>query len=153
MVPPRRRPITAALQGLALRSRYPDARRPVVHGGRLVWAAEVQPTPLSVTYTARLEYRAGRHPRVAVVDPPLEHRDDQPLPHVYGADELCLFYDEFDGTKDLIADTVVPWVSEWLYYYELWLTTGVWHGGGIHPEDAPAVGRAARRPSARSKSW
>jgi hypothetical protein len=32
----------------------------------------------------------------------------------------------------LLAYTVVPWISEWLLYYELWLFTGEWTGGG-HP--------------------
>jgi hypothetical protein len=123
-----------------------------VHRGRLVWAVEVQPSPLSVTYTVGFEYRVGRDPRVTVIDPPLKRCDDEPLPHVYGNDDLCLYYNEFDEMKDLIVDTVVPWVSEWLYHYELWLTTGDWYGGGIHPEDAPAA-RAARRRSARSRRW
>ena len=31
----------------------------------------------------------------------------------------------------LLAKTTVPWASRWLYYYELWLVTGKWLGGGI----------------------
>jgi hypothetical protein len=52
---------------------------------------------------------------------------------VFPSDDLCLYYDEFDGGQHLIADTVVPWISEWLFHYELWLSTGSWHGGGVHP--------------------
>lgn len=33
----------------------------------------------------------------------------------------------------LIADTIVPWASEWLLHYEYWLSTGTWHGGGHEP--------------------
>ena len=32
-----------------------------------------------------------------------------------------------------LATTIVPWCSEWLFYYELWLATGEWLGGGVHP--------------------
>ncbi|MDY0295864.1 MAG: hypothetical protein RB296_00975 [Acidobacteriota bacterium] len=32
----------------------------------------------------------------------------------------------------IIAKTIVPWASEWLIFYELWLATGEWLGGGIH---------------------
>lgn len=32
--------------------------------------------------------------------------------------------------KDLISDTIIPWVADWLLYYELWLATGEWLGGG-----------------------
>jgi hypothetical protein len=34
----------------------------------------------------------------------------------------------------LYTETIVPWISEWLMYYELWLSTGEWLGGGIHPQ-------------------
>jgi hypothetical protein len=33
-----------------------------------------------------------------------------------------------------IAATIVPWLSLWLYYYEVWLATGAWEGGGISHE-------------------
>jgi hypothetical protein len=32
----------------------------------------------------------------------------------------------------LLADTILPWTSEWLFYYELWSVNGYeWLGGGI----------------------
>ena len=40
-------------------------------------------------------------------------------------------YSEFNSSK-LIANTIIPWTVEWLYYYELWLATGEWLGGGEH---------------------
>jgi hypothetical protein len=33
----------------------------------------------------------------------------------------------------LIVDTTIPWTSEWLINYEIWLPTGDWHGGGEWP--------------------
>jgi hypothetical protein len=32
-----------------------------------------------------------------------------------------------------IADTIVPWLILWLFYYEIWHVTGEWKGGGVHP--------------------
>ena len=29
-----------------------------------------------------------------------------------------------------ISSTIIPWTSEWLYYYEIWLINGDWLGGG-----------------------
>ena len=133
-----------------LRSRYPAAQHPVVDGGRLTWTVELTPTPLSVTYTVRLEYQPGDRPVVTVVDPPLQRRDGELLPHVFEGDKLCLDYADFDDTKHLIADVLIPWVSDWLYYYEAWLVTGDWLGGGIHPEDLPPLSRAARRRAERA---
>ncbi len=129
---------------MALCSRYPDAQRPAVRAGRLRWTVQLQPTAMSVPYTVRIDYLPGRCPRVVVLDPPLEVPENGSLPHVYPGNELCLYYeDEFDSRADLLADTIVPWTSEWLYFYELWLTTREWHGGGIHPE---ANTGSARRP-------
>jgi hypothetical protein len=34
----------------------------------------------------------------------------------------------------LLATTTVPWALLWLFYFESWLVTGAWDGGGIHPE-------------------
>jgi hypothetical protein len=98
-----------------------------------VWIVALQPTPLSVTYRVRIEYVLGDRPHVTVIDPQLERPRGEPLPHVFPHDELCLYFREFDGRTDLIAKTIVPWASEWLYFYEVWLTTGEWHGGGVHP--------------------
>jgi len=33
----------------------------------------------------------------------------------------------------IISNNIMPWISEWLYYYEIWPVTGEWYGGGIHP--------------------
>ena len=48
--------------------------------------------------------------------------------------ELCLhmFY-EFSYKHDWIADTIVPWTQEWLFFYEIWLATNEWCGGGHTP--------------------
>jgi len=150
----RRRPskLPLAQQAGALRSLFPNGRVRVSHRG-LVWEGELQPTPVSRTYTVRIEYDHGKiRPSVTVVDPPLERRDGQPLPHVFPGDLLCLHLrDEWDGRR-LIAQTIVPWAAEWLLFYEIWLATGEWRGGGHEP--TPGKTRDAddqqRRPAGRS---
>ena len=63
---------------------------------------------MSVPYQVAIQYRHRQRPKVKVVAPPLESCQDESLPHVYPGDELCLYYkDEFTGTEDFIADTVV----------------------------------------------
>ena len=150
MAAPRREPLPVATQAVVLRSRHPAAQHPVVTGSGLDWTVQLQPSPLSVTYTVRLQYRLGSRPVITVVDPPLERRKGEPLPHVFEGEQLCLYYDEFDDTKDLIAVVLMPWVCECLYHYESWLITGEWDGGGFHPEDAPPLSRAARRRAERA---
>lgn len=48
--------------------------------------------------------------------------------------QLCLFYPKRKEWQRYmyIADTIVPWAIEWIYYYEMWRITGEWYGGGIH---------------------
>lgn len=33
-----------------------------------------------------------------------------------------------------IHKTIIPWICDWLYYYELWLDDSIWRGGGEHPQ-------------------
>ena len=43
---------------------------------------------------------------------------------------LCLHVPEDWNSGLFIADSIVPWTYEWLYFYEIWLATGEWCGGG-----------------------
>lgn len=83
-------------------------------------------------------------PRVRVLKPELELHPDYeqgPLPHVYWGTKsrnvpyLCLFDPSAGewGIDDLLADTTVFWAAEWLYFYEGWLVTKKWRGGGHNP--------------------
>lgn len=90
----------------------------------------------------------GVQPRVQVLSPELELHEDYeegPLPHVYwNRDDLkrsflCLFRPDIPQwtPEDLLANTTVHWASEWLYFYEGWLVTKKWFGGGWHPPALP----------------
>ena len=104
-----------------------------------VWETELQPTPLSMVYRIKIEYSYGDPPQVFVTYPnPLSRFPGiSILPHTYSTEKqrLCLYYPGIgEWNKDkLIARTIIPWTSEWLQYYELWLATGKWLGEGIHP--------------------
>lgn len=116
-------------------SRAFSGRRPTVARGRLRWLGELQPSPLSDTYHVRIEYSLSRRPVIYVLEPKLETRPGEPLPHTFEDDTLCVHYPG-EWTGDLpIEATIIPWISEWLLYYELWLATGKWLGGG-HGENS-----------------
>jgi hypothetical protein len=55
------------------------------------------------------------------------------LPHVFGGEDLCLYYEGEWTSEMALVETIVPWASEWLVHYELWLITGEWGGGGHQP--------------------
>lgn len=123
-----------AEQAMAFRSLYPDFK--VFNSGfELKVEGWVRPTPRSVSYTFVLFYSIGERPTINIVEPVLElNNKHQKLPHVFPGDNLCLYYSssEFNGSK-LLANSVVQWITLWIYYYELWVVKGEWLGGGVHP--------------------
>lgn len=131
--------ISLAQQGLDLCKMFPDSNFGITRG-RLWWKAKVQPTPLSRKYNIELRYCPKKFPDIYVVGDELQNLDSDGFPHHYSIDIdkkrvcLCLFrYYDFSSDK-LLNRTVVPWAIEWLYFYEIWLSTGEWHGGGEHPK-------------------
>jgi len=107
----------------------PLTRSLSLHRSRLRWEGQLQPTPLSVRYTVRIEATPNGRPQVTVISPELVESARE-LPHVFRDGCLCLCFPwQWDHTKP-IARTIIPWASEWLLYYELWKVTGQWHGGG-----------------------
>ena len=112
---------------------YPDGEC-ALSCGRLTWEGSVTPSPLSETYRVRLRYQLHYLPKVFVIEPQLVCPSGEKLPHVWSDGSLCLYYSKYGEWKPhmLLADTILPWTSEWLYHYELWRVTGEWHGGGVH---------------------
>jgi hypothetical protein len=127
----RPRPLSVAQQAISLTREFPAA---YLHlkAGRLVWRHRLQPTPLSRSYRVQINYRTGGVPAVQVLDE-LACREGEQLPHTYGDKTLCL-HERHDWSPQMwLATTTVPWTSEWLVNYELWLPDGVWYGGGQWP--------------------
>lgn len=107
-----------------------------IRRGVVVWTGFLTPTDASRTYLVRITYRANKSPQVRVLEPKLVMRDDTDrIPHFYSDGYLCLYHPSKREwhPDDLIAHTIVPWASLWLYYYELWHAVGKWLGGGEHP--------------------
>lgn len=131
--------LTLAEQFFALKQAYKDSTCFIQGHHTLIWRGQVCPSPLSNTYPVEIRYSLGSRPIVTVYGDNIKKIDDPDFPHVFHKNkktntvELCLSYGDFDSSM-LIADTYVPWAIEWLYYYEIWLATGEWRGGGIHPK-------------------
>jgi hypothetical protein len=132
---PKRSSVAIAVQGLLLKRAQPNSTYRFSGHNSFVWEGALRPGPLSGLYRVRVEYKFGRHPRTRVIDPPLQRHGNDAIPHMYGQKSLCLYRpskNEWDSTMSL-ADTILPWASLWLFYYEIWLATGEWVGGGEHP--------------------
>lgn len=132
-----RRLLTLAQQAFGLRGRFGDANVHFSPPG-LVCVLDLTPTPLSRTYSVKIEYDGFSRPVVKVLSPNLKGIQGKELPHTFKDGDLCLHLHEEWGPEDLITATIVPWASEWLLHYELWLASGgTWSGGG-HEAEAEA---------------
>lgn len=121
----------------ALKSYFPNSR--ILRDGEssIIWIGEVTPSALSATYTLKVECNNNKTPKVYVLNPkPLAlAKGETDLPHVYSTIEqqLCLYYPkEKEWNPGMFyVHTLIPWACEWLCHYEIWVSTGTWHGGGI----------------------
>ncbi|MGV8963801.1 MAG: phospholipase D-like domain-containing protein [Candidatus Saccharimonadaceae bacterium] len=79
------------------------------------------------TYDIRIEFRADLFPQVYILNPAIISNAEI---HIYNEGSLCLFYPgelKWKNTTQ-IAEYTIPWIYEWILYYELYLLTGVWEG-------------------------
>ena len=116
----------------------------------LIWKFDACPDPLSRTYRLRLRYASEKAPSVTVDSHDLrELSGGRTPPHLYhNPDRLCLYLpgtEEWDHRQRL-DQTIVPWSFLWLAYFEHWLATDEWGGGGQHPDpEAPCTGNREER--------
>jgi len=130
--------LSLAVQHAALRSMFPQSEIKGFMGQSISWNYILKPTPLSASYRVLLKYSINKGLKFYVTDPkPLTLAPGEiTLPHVYSTPEqrLCLYYP--DGTEwnpmMLYTTTIIPWAVEWLAHYEIWVSTGKWHGGGTN---------------------
>ena len=134
------KPLTAAQQYALVRANPLCTGTGALHRGRFVWRYVASPTPLSRLYSIRLKYRARQSPQVIVEEPALgDLAGGRRLPHVYEQEppRLCLYLPRTGEWQPWmrIDQTIVPWSALWLFYFEEWLVSDQWKGGGDHPSE------------------
>lgn len=123
-------------QAAALRCKYPQFETSLERQ-RLIVKGILKPTQRSEAYHFILKYSLFGSPEVRIVSPVLKQNSKgDKIPHMYSQKTLCLFQPKYKEFKrnDFLCDTIIPWTSLWLYFYELWHLTGKWLGGGEHPK-------------------
>jgi hypothetical protein len=127
------RPLTLDQQGYFLTLAFPGFRR-VPARSELRCTGTLQPSATSDAYLVEIKYKIPVRPHVRILEPQLKlAQGHKKLPHVFAGNDLCL-YSNGEWRPDLrISEYIVPWVSFWLYFYEVWLLTGLWLGGGHEP--------------------
>lgn len=125
---------------LSIKKDFPQLRLTQTRG-EFVWVGNVQPSQNGDVYRLEIRYDGFNDPRVYVRKPLLKLAPGKAsLPHVYpDSGSLCLYYPPDKDWKvgDRLTKTILPWAMLWLYYYEIWVVTGEWHGGGV--PHAPAT--------------
>lgn len=81
----------------------------------------------SIEYVVRIELELPNRPKVFILNPKIEYR---PEVHVYRDTSLCLIYPKDNSwtINSTLADTIIPWTSEWLVFYEIFKHLGKWLG-------------------------
>lgn len=133
----KRKPIPLFHQLNGLKLMFPDGTGGV-YKNKITWICNINPTSLSRLYTVRIEYQLEKSPSVFVVRPELKAlANGKEIPHLYSQEKenLCLFYPKYKEWNPTmhISETIVPWVYEWFFYFEEWLISNEWKGGGFHP--------------------
>ncbi len=104
--------------------------------GKVELILNLQPTDVSINYKVKLiAHQNRRNVKIYVINPKINiYENDKKVPHLYSDGSLCLYYPEYNEWEytDYWVDTLIPWTSLWLFYYEIWKETGEWVGGGIH---------------------
>ena len=122
------RPLTMAEQELAML-----LHRPVFTHTRRnpwVWRGIVRAGPNGQSFVIDIEagYRSGGGVRILCREPVLvPTRETGRPPHTFDDGSLCV-NDRSPTAYQFLAETTVPWIYSWIFFYERWLDTGTWDG-------------------------
>jgi hypothetical protein len=131
------RALTSAQQFLGLRTNEVCVGSGSMGTAGFTWRYEARPTLMSRSYSMLIEFRTGEQPEVYVDQPDLVAlADGRKIPHVYSQSPtwLCLHRPVKGEWRPhmLIDRSIVPWAILWLFYFEEWLASDEWKGGGEH---------------------
>jgi len=80
------------------------------------------------SYKIKIEYTAGNEPKTTILSP---HIEPNKHIHMYKDHSLCLYFppDMRWNEKIKLHEYTIPWISEWILYYEIYLINGnKWEG-------------------------
>lgn len=94
----------------------------------LICKGSIKPLQCINRYDIKIEYIAGYEPKTTILFPEIEPCREI---HMYKDHSICLFYppDMTWNEKTKVYQYTIPWISEWIIYYELYLINGnIWEG-------------------------
>jgi len=89
----------------------------------LTCTGSIQPDNCNSIYKVKIECVAGLEPKTTILSPYIE---PSVKIHMYKDHSLCLHYppDMKWGVQTMIYMYTIPWISEWIIFYELYLVNG-----------------------------
>jgi hypothetical protein len=154
------RPLTMAEQELAMLQHRPAFTRTRRHPW--VWRGILQVREQGQIYVIDMDAgdRSGARVQIWVREPTLvPYKNTGRPPHTFADGSLCVT-ERTAMANEFRADTTVPWIYSWFYFYERWLETGIWYGpqaeghelGAAKPPEAakPRRGTPDDRPPTRA---
>jgi hypothetical protein len=143
-------------QYLALKQFCPGTVVIIDNDKTVQWEGTLLPTPFSREYRVVIRYTLSHPPVCVVKDPDLSAlAEGRTIPHIYHnqtgirGTQLCLYLpvvkqknkvSEWQPTM-FLANTILPWASMWLLYFEFWLSSDEWDGGGVEHDVIEESGR------------
>jgi len=97
------------------------------HGQSIVCKGWLQPLEYIEPYQIEIMQNPGNSPKVFIKSPKIEYSTKI---HMYKKGNLCLYYPpDFNWKSNIsIATYTIPWVNEWILFYEIYKISGVWEG-------------------------
>lgn len=108
-------------------------------GKYFFWEFDAKPSELSKVYRVLIIFHIDNYsPDIYVLDNEIwELSKNKSIPHLYDSEKikLCLYYPAFNEWSNIhyMNNTIVTWTYLWLFYFEEWLYSDNWKGGGRHP--------------------
>lgn len=109
----------------AMKKNYPQFKFKIERE-EIIFKGEIQVKPEFPVYTLSIRYRGNKAPIVKVIKPKLVEKP----PHFYKETKsLCLYHPHnfYWNSSKLIANEIMDWAIAWVYFYEVWLDTGIWY--------------------------
>ena len=97
--------------------KYPNGLRTLVCEGTY--------DQLGIIYKYEIRYNGFAAPKVHICEPPIPYSIDY---HMYSDSSLCLYYprDQRWSSRLHLYTHTIPWVHEWILYYEIYKISGKW---------------------------
>lgn len=127
---------TLAVQMLELRAKWHNIIEKIsLDKGLLTVVLNIRPTESSCIYKILLECKENGYPSVWLLNPAVRKFKGKLPHHIYSASKrhsqyinLCVCnFRRCEWTRSDSLAKYIPFISTWLWAYENWQITGIWH--------------------------